>query len=486
VNSAEIIGQVDLIRQVFGYAHRFRGKTFVIHVDHAAMEDARITALVQDMVLLHQAGIRIVLVPGARQRIDEVLTRYGVAWARERGIRIASSEAIPFIKMAAFDVTNRFMTLLSARNTNAVVGNWVRARGIGVVDGVDFAHAGLVERVQLDLLRTTLRQDIIPIFPCIGWSATGKPYNISSRELAFRIAVSLEAEKLFFVSDRMGISAGDVQVPAGIEPLESGRISRLTLEEARVLLLHNGLSGEMLETDAPRGSGPVGAVQAASAPATAATPAGPVVHPSGYHDGLRENLEFLRLAYLAASAGVNRVHLVDGEQEGVILAEVFSDLGVGTMVHANVYQSIRPMRLEDVAKVHHLMVPLAEQGVLVMRSADEIAARYEDYVVHETDGRIHGCGALHEYANGEAEIAALAVDSRYEEFGIGRRIVLYLMEQARERRLPAVFVLTTRTSDWFESIGFVRVGVSALPAEKRQRYDVDRNSIILRYDFAAG
>jgi amino-acid N-acetyltransferase len=502
VNSAEVIGQVDLIRQVFGYAHRFRGKTFVIHVDHAAMEDSRITALVQDMVLLHQAGIRIVLVPGARQRIDEVLTRYGVAWTRERGIRIASSEAIPFIKMAAFDVTNRFMTLLSARNTNAVVGNWVRARGIGVVDGIDYAHAGLVERIQLDLLRTTLRQDIIPIFPCIGWSATGKPYNISSRELAFRIAVSLEAEKLFFVSDRMGISAEDVQVPPGIEPLDSGRISRLTLEEARLLLLHNGLSGEMLETDDTRGpipgapstvaEGPVAstipAVPATSPMAStipAAPTTSPVVHPSGYHDGLRENLEFLRLAYLAATAGVNRVHLVDGEQEGVILAEVFSDLGVGTMVHANVYQSIRPLRLEDVAKVHQLMVPLAEQGVLVMRSADEIAARYEDYVVHETDGRIHGCGALHEYANGEAEIAALAVDSRYEEFGIGRKIVLYLMEQARERRLPAVFVLTTRTSDWFESIGFVRVGVSALPVEKRQRYDVDRNSIILRYDFAS-
>ncbi|MFO8043338.1 MAG: GNAT family N-acetyltransferase, partial [Alkalispirochaeta sp.] len=116
---------------------------------------------------------------------------------------------------------------------------------------------------------------------------------------------------------------------------------------------------------------------------------------------------------------------------------------------------------------------------------EEIAAHAEDYVVHETDGRIHGCGALHVYPNGEAEIAALAVDTRYEELGIGRRIVLYLMERAREKRLSAVFVLTTRTSDWFESIGFVRIGVERLPAEKRSRYDMDRNSIILRYDFSA-
>jgi amino-acid N-acetyltransferase len=210
--------------------------------------------------------------------------------------------------------------------------------------------------------------------------------------------------------------------------------------------------------------------------------AGPA-QPSGYHDGTREQLEFVRLAYLAARAGVNRVHIVDGEQDGVILAEVFSDIGVGTMVHANVYQSIRAMRQEDIPKVHRLLVPLAESGVLVPRTEEEIAARAEDFVVYETDGRIHGCAALHEYASGEGEIAALAVDPRYEEAGVGRRIVLYLMQQGRERGLSAVFVLTTRTSDWFESIGFRRAAVGDLPEEKRRRYDAGRNSIILRHDF---
>ncbi|MEX2444581.1 MAG: GNAT family N-acetyltransferase [Alkalispirochaeta sp.] len=478
MKSAQIIDQVDLIRQVFSYAHRFRGKTFVIHVDHAAVDDTRVTALVQDIVLLHQAGIRIVLVPGARQRIDEVLELYHVQWRRQNGVRIAGADAIPFIKMAAFDVTNRFMTLLSAHNTNAVVGNWVRARGIGVVDGVDYEHAGVVERVQLDLLRTTLRQDLIPIFPCIGWSATGKPYNISSRELAFRIAVSLEAEKLFFITDRMGLNAHNLELPPEIEATAEGRISRLTVEEARRLLERNGVSPE--ERFPGGGRPPAEVIEGEPRPLS--SPA----QPSGYHEGTRDHLEFLRLAYLAAGAGVARIHIVDGDQEGVTLAEVFSDLGVGTMVHANVYQSIRPMRMEDVGKVHNLMQPLAEQGVLLARTPEEIAAHAEDYVVHETDGRIHGCGALHTYANGEAEIAALAVDTRYEELGIGRRIVLYLMERAREQRLAAVFVLTTRTSDWFESIGFVRIGVDRLPAEKRRRYDMDRNSIILRYDFSNG
>ncbi|HKK49594.1 MAG TPA: GNAT family N-acetyltransferase, partial [Alkalispirochaeta sp.] len=330
--------------------------------------------------------------------------------------------------------------------------------------------------VQLDLLRTTLRQDLIPIFPCIGWSATGKPYNISSRELAFRIAVSLEAEKLFFITDHMGLNAETLSLPPEIEATSEGRISRLTVEEARRLLEWNGVSPE---ERLPGGARPPTEVAEGEA-----SPLASPAQPSGYHAGIRDRLEFLRLAYLAAGAGVARIHIVDGDQEGVTLAEVFSDLGVGTMVHANVYQSIRPMRMEDVGKVHALMQPLADHGVLLARSPDEIASRAEDYVVHETDGRIHGCGALHSFANGEAEIAALAVDTRYEELGIGRRIVLYLMERAREQRLTAVFVLTTRTSDWFESIGFVRIGVESLPVEKRRRYDMDRNSIILRYDFS--
>lgn len=453
MNSAEVLDQVDLIRQVFSYAHRFRGKTFVIHVETGALDDARLDTLVGDLVLLHQAGIRIVLVPSARVRIDEVLERYGVEWKRVNGVRIASREAIPFVKMAAFDVTNRFMTILTAHHTNAVVGNWVRARGIGVIGGVDYQHAGVVERIQIDMLRGALDQGIIPIFPCIGWSVSGKPYNISSRELAFRIALTLEAGKLFFVTDRMTITTKELALPEGIEAGAAGRISRLTVEEAGRVLTANGMEHPELE----------------------------VTEPSGYYEGLREHLEYLHLAYRAAGTSVNRVHIVDGSLEGVILVEVFSSQGIGTMVHANVYQSIRPMRGSEVATVYRLMQPLVERGILISRDPEAIAAVKGDFVVHETDGRIHGCGALHEYANGSGEIAGIAIDPAYEEFGIGRRIVLYLIEEARHRGLHTVFVLTTQTSDWFERIGFVRVGIDELPEEKQRTYNLDRNSIILRY-----
>ena len=498
----DVVNQVDLIREVFAYAHRFSGKTFVIHVDHGAVEDTRLGALVKDLVLLHQAGIRVVLVPGARQRIDEVLERYGVPWRREHGVRIATADAIPFIKMAAFDVTNRYLTLLSANNTNAVVGNWVRARGIGVIDGVDYEHAGVVERVQLDLLQATLNQGIIPLFPCIGWSAAGKPYNISSRELAYRIAVTLEADKLFFVTDSLGVDGRGFRLPAGVEAeADTYRISRMDVEEAGEFLALNApaadASGTTAPTDAaqqhassarvefpstelPISDRPSAAAPSTAAPSTAA-PSGAPTPPSGYFDGRDDKLEMVRIAFEATRRTVDRVHIIDGRIDGVLLIEVFSNLGVGTMIHANVYQSIRPMRVEEAGDVHRLMLPLIESGVLIARSEEEIAARYADYVVHETDGRLHGCGALHEYAGGTAEIAAIAVDPAYEAFGIGRKIVQYLIQQARERGLQAVFALTTKTSDWFESLGFRRATVRELPEEKRRRYDTNRNSMILHY-----
>ena len=435
--------QVDLIREVFTYTHRFAGKTFVFHIDYAVVETPLFAPLMKDLVLLHRAGIHVVLVPGARQRIDQVLTQYGVGWERIRGVRVATPEAMPFIKMAAFDVANRLLTTLSEQRANAVLGNWVRARAMGVENGVDYQHAGHVERVQLDLLRNVLEDGLLPIFPCIGWSSSGQPYNISSRELATSISMSLAADKLFFITSSPGIEAGEYQLPEGVDTGRNGRISRMDVAQAGAFLEEN-LPADR-ETD--------------------------------YTD-----YELVQFAHMAAAQSVNRVHILDGTVEGVVLMEIFSTLGVGTMIHANEYQSIRPMRPADTADVHRLMLPLSRRGLLIERSEAEIGRRYEDYVVHETDGTIHGCGALHRYPDGSAEIAGIAVDRAFEHLGIGQKIVSYLVERARSLGLNRVFVLTTQTSDWFERLGFKKSPVDRLPEEKRAAYDSQRNSRVLMLD----
>ena len=218
-------GQVELIRQAFGYVSQFRGKLFVIKIDTDIIMDPLFPVLVSDLALLHRLGIRIAIVPGSQTRIDEILTKYGIQWKVVGGVRISTPEAIPFIKMAAFDVSNRIMTLLAENRVDGVIGNWVRARAIGVRAGVDYQETGLVDRIKGDMIRAVLADGMIPIFPNIGWSAGGRPYNISSDELAAALASEMLAEKLFFMTTRQGVPAADYRLPEDIEPPREGYLS---------------------------------------------------------------------------------------------------------------------------------------------------------------------------------------------------------------------------------------------------------------------
>ena len=434
--------QVDLIREVFLYAHRFNGRIFVIHVDDTVVDAPYLAGLVKDLVLLRRAGIRIILVAGAKRRIDDVLRRYGVPWRVEGGFRVATAEAMPFVKMAAFDVANQLMTQLSAYGANAVIGNWVRARSMGVHDGIDYEHAGEVESIKLDLLHSSLSQDAIPIFPCIGWNAQGHPYNLSSQELATRLSIEIRAEKLFFIGGTAGINADDFTLPPDLEINADGRVARLTVEEGRQFLKMNPASR------------------------------------------LPEVVQLVEHACRAGEAAVSRIHIVDGRTDGVVLKEIFSSIGVGTMIYANVYQSIRRMRFSDVPEVFRIVEPLVQSGHLIARTEEDLAGNHEDYFVYEMDEAIHGCVALHDLGEGTGELAALAVDRPFEELGVARKLVNFIKEEAGRQGFTRLVALTTRASDWFLKQGFVPGSLEDLPPMKRHSYDFGRRSRVFVFDVA--
>jgi len=427
---------VDTIREVFSYLKQFRGSTFVVRIDFAVLNDDLFSLLVKDICTLHEAGIRIVIVPSAKERIDEVLGTYAVPYQFIKGIRVTSEKAIPFIKMAAFDVSNRVMTMLSGNGVTAVIGNWVRARGIGVVDGIDFQSAGVVESVRAEAVRRVLDDGVMPIFPCIGWSSTGKPYNISSTELAVVVATSLGAEKLFFVTSRGGYSAGSFIVPETVPIAPGGRLANFSLTDLDAFIAAN---------------------------------------PGREHD-----LEFLFRARRACAAGVERVHILDGRSDGVILKEIFSNLGSGTMVYSNRYGGIRPMALKDISDVLRIMHPFVEQGILLPRSEAQLEENLEDFIVFEVDDSVHACAALHEFPEATGEIAGIAVDEHYLHLGVGPKLVDFLCERARRRGLASVFALTTQTADWFQKLGFEEADPASLPEKKRLSYNLQRKSRVFR------
>ncbi|MFW5775022.1 MAG: amino-acid N-acetyltransferase, partial [Chitinivibrionales bacterium] len=388
MESTKFKEQVEIIRQAFGYINRFKNETFVIKIDSSLIGHPYFPVLMKDIVLLHRMGIRIVLVPGAKSRIDEILTTYGIDCDAVNGVRISPPEAIPFIKMAAFDVSNKIMTILAENNTNAIIGNWVKARSIGIRNGVDYQSSGIVEKLQTATITNMLGQGMIPIFPNIGWSAKGKPYNISSNELALTISRELKAAKLFFITSFGAIASDSYTVAEGVYVSSEGNISQMTIDEAGAFLDHNT---------------------------------------SEHYDPA---LELVSIAYKACVGGVRRVHVLDGRVEGMLLKEIFSNRGFGTMIYANQLENIRPAKHNDISELLRVMTPSVEEGILVQRTAAQIEDKLEDYVAYEVDGTIHGCGALHAFAGKKGEIAAIAVDSAYASLGIGKKIITYLIERA--------------------------------------------------------
>jgi amino-acid N-acetyltransferase len=442
--------QVDLIREAFHYQSRFDGSAMVFKIDFPVTQEAAFPYLMKDLALLAQTGFRVVIVPGAKEWIDSVLLEYGIVSGYAGSMRITTGEAIPFVEMAAFHVATRFMTGLSADRVDAVIGNFVRARGLGVVDGMDMEHTGRVDKILTKSIGRVLDLGMAPILPCIGWSPAGKPYNVPSEEIALAAAAALKGEsphravKLFIVSVDRGIRAGAYTMPENIEVGENGRIIRLTPREATAILEMNG----------------------------------------GLRGGTDKPLSDLRLALRASQAGIERVHIIDGREEGTVLRELFSNLGVGTMVYADEYESIRALRNADIPDILHLMEPLMQQGLLVRRGAEDIQEKKDDYAVFEIDGSIHACGALHDRGEGQGEIAAIATDPAYADMGLGGRIVRYLIDRAEKRGFHRVFVLTTRTHDWFEALGFKECSVESLPEGRRVHYDRNRKSKVFGLDLA--
>jgi len=425
------------VRDVIRYLQKFKNALLVIYLDDKTISSPLFSSHIRDIALLHQAGLKVILIPGARRRIDEILKNANIKWTYNETFRVTSPEAMPLIKMAAFDVSNTVMTSLAANNISAVIGNWVRARGRGVLNGFDYGTAGEIDKLETEAILKVLDDGFIPIFPCIGWNAAGHPYNISSMLLAKQVAMNLKADKLFFMMFNEEINAQKYIIPEGFALSESGNIPAMSLEEVDRFVAEN---------------------------------------PSA--DSEIKNL--LKASQEACRAGVTRVHILDGNIDGVLPCEIFSGLGSGTMIYTGNYGKVRAMEQTDIPSVLAIMKPFIESGKLLTRTEAQIADTLEDYIVYEIDGGVHACASLHFYDDGQAEIAAVAVDENYAHMGIGPKLMDNLIKQAMEGQATSIFIMTTQTADWFEQLGFEEDIIDSLPEARRKLWTPNRGSKVYR------
>jgi amino-acid N-acetyltransferase len=194
-------------------------------------------------------------------------------------------------------------------------------------------------------------------------------------------------------------------------------------------------------------------------------------------------------ASAACRAGVPRVHIINGRVDEGLLAEVFSNEGIGTLIYANEYEQIRKALKKDVRNIVQLTKNSVATAELMKRTRAMIEKQIGDYYIYEIDKNPVGCIAVHLYPETrQAELACLYVKSSHENQGIGTKLVKFAEAKAREMGADELLTLSTQAFTYFQSkAGFTEATPDALPSARREKYDQSgRNSKVLRKPLALG
>jgi amino-acid N-acetyltransferase len=422
------------LREILRYVPQYRDKIFVIALDGAVVEDEGFRNLLLDIALLRSLRIGVALVHGAGHQIRRLAEKFGQTPSNIDGTGITDAATLQLALTAANRVTHEVLEGLSANDLRGAYCNALVAHPAGILQGVDFQFTGRVERVDIAMLKALLDNDIIPVIPPLGTDGEGNTYRLNSDAVAVDVARALEAVKLIYLSTVPGIVVKGKE--GGTELLR-----QLTVDEAEAVLKKHR-----------------------------AELAGPA-------------LSKLTQAIRAGRGGVPRVHIIDPNVEEGLLAEVFSNEGVGTLVHTNEYQAIRRAQKKDARAILNLIRASMENEELLPRTLAEIERQLDDFFLFEVDKMPVGCAALHAYSeDNKAEMACVCVDAKFENQGIGLRLMQFIENQARARHVGELFCLSTQAFNYFVQKGGFQLGTpDDLPSERRQKYDQSgRRSQVLR------
>ncbi|MGR6981897.1 amino-acid N-acetyltransferase [Testudinibacter sp. P27/CKL/0425] len=430
---------VEWFRESTPYVSLHRDKTFVIMLDGDTIASKNFINIINDISLLHSLGIKLVVVFGVRHQINETLQAHNLDPVYHKNIRITDADTLELVKQVVgklqFDISARLSVRTfnssnhSNNSINVVSGNFVIAQPIGVDDGVDYMLSGKIRRIDIKAIKQQLDNDAIVLLGPIGASVTGENFNMPFEDIATQVAIKLNAEKL------IGFCADD-----GIRD-ENGDIIADLFPQRAAVHLH-----ELIEN-------------------------------GHYHSS---QARFLQAAIDVSRAGIKRSHLLNYEEDGTLLQELFSRDGIGTQVSMESSETIRIATIQDIAGLLALIQPFEQQGILVKRSREQLEMEIGNYTIIERDGVVIACAALNVYPEENmAEMACVAVHPDYRNSSRGDILLEEVQKRARKLKIKQLFVLTTRTVHWFQERGFKIASVEDLPRDKQEHYNYQRKSKIL-------
>jgi len=408
------------LRGILQYIPRFREKTFVLAIDGAIVVDENFANILLDIAVLRSLNIRVVIVHGASAQIKALGEQQGVTPSNIDGAGITDSETLKLALTAANRLTHEILEGLSANDLRAVTTNGIVAHPMGIIGGVDHLFTGKVERVDVELFQNLLAQGLIPVVPPLGFDGDGKTYRVNSDHVAVSLAESLKAAKLIYITTSDGL-------------FQQGQLIRQILASDLDQVLASAKKAEILP----------GMLSKA-------------IHAAG-----------------ACRAGIPRVHIINGRVDEGLLAEVFSNEGIGTLIYANEYQQIRRAMKKDIRNLMLLTKNSVANEELMKRTRATFEKQLGDYYIFEIDKNPVACVALHVYPEqNKGEMGYLYVSPSHENQGIGRKLIQFVENKARELGLGELIALSTQAFTYFMSKGGFAEGTpDDLPPARREKYE---------------
>jgi amino-acid N-acetyltransferase len=422
------------LRGILQYIPRFREKTFIIAVDGGIVTDENFANILLDVAVLRSLNIRVVLVHGAAAQIKSLADEQKFTASNLDGTGITNAETLKLALTASNRLSHEILEGLAANDLRAACTNAIIAHPVGIIQGADHLFTGKVERVDVEMLQSLLAQGVIPVIPPLGFDGDGRTYRVNSDGVALAVAEALKAIKLIYITSMDGLIC------------QGQLIRQMIVADLEALL-----AGKKCDLSA-------------------------------------EATSKAQYAAAACRAGVQRVHIINGRVDEGLLAEVFSNEGIGTLIYANEYQQIRKALKKDVRHILMLTKNSVASEELIKRTRVSIEKSIGDYYIFEFDKNPVACVALHTYPEcRKGELACLYVSRSHENQGIGRKLIQFIEAKAREAGLEELLTLSTQAFTYFQSKGgFVEGTPEDLPASRREKYDQSgRNSKVLRKRLAA-
>ena len=426
---------IDWFRYSSSYINAHRSKVFVVLLPGEALEHPNFSNIVHDINLLNSLGVKLVLVHGSRPQINSALDAAKIDTTYHKGLRITDADSLQLIKQVvgslSIDVEAVFSMGLSnspmhGADITVARGNYITARPLGVLDGVDHALTGVVRKVNATAIEQHLLAHNIVLISNLGYSPTGEVFNLSAEDVATEVAIALRAEKLIMFIPQTGILDGNGEMVSTLSPASAQDVlNAVTSKQENTA---NGVA------------------------------------------------QALTAALKACSKNVPRSHLISFEHNGALIEELFTRAGSGTLVSKETFEVLRRATIEDVGGLLELITPLEDAGVLVHRSRELLEAEIGFFFVIEREGMIIACAALYPMDEHCGEIACIAIHRDYQNTGRGQDLLTAIEAHAKRSGMSRVIVLTTQTTHWFLEKGFTPIAISDLPEKKQKLYNYQRNS----------